>query len=230
MVKKVFKKILSMSCVAALLMTAPGTTLLADDIQESISLSETSDDSSVASVAEESVKEVIEEELAVDTDDSIEDSAIDTNESTEAEVIEENAEDGPSTNEVITDLADETVTDNVEETAGANNAWTVGDGVTATLVKEGNKDVLYFDSKGGTLWNDWSNGYWYKVLGNSAGIVDIIKFSESSTVMYLPEDSSELFGGEWANTFSNLEKIVFDKADASNVTDNVKACSMAVAI
>ncbi len=43
MVKKVFKKILSMSCVAALLMTAPGTTLLADDILEGISVSETSE-------------------------------------------------------------------------------------------------------------------------------------------------------------------------------------------
>ena len=52
-----------MSCVAALLMTAPGTTLLADDILEGISVSETSEDSSVASVAEESVQEVIGEEM-----------------------------------------------------------------------------------------------------------------------------------------------------------------------
>ena len=93
MVKKVFKKILSMSCVAALLMTAPGTTLLADDILEGISVSETSDDSSVASVAEESLQEVIGEDISVDADDSAEDSAIDTNESAEAEVIEGNVED-----------------------------------------------------------------------------------------------------------------------------------------
>ena len=134
MVKKVFKKILSMSCVAALLMTAHGTTLLADDILEGISVSETSDDSSVASVAEESLQEVIGEDISVDADDSAEDSAIDTNESAEAEVIEGNVEDGPSANEVITDLADETASDGVEETVGANNTWTVGDGVTATLV------------------------------------------------------------------------------------------------
>ena len=69
-----------------------------------------------------------------------------TDESAEADQIEEDS----SVDEVLSESTEESQTDSVEETVGANT-WTVGDGVTASLVKEGNKDVLYLDSKGGTL-------------------------------------------------------------------------------
>ena len=144
--KNAIKRFLAVSCVVALFMTTPGVIVLADEIYEDISVSDVLDDNSIAPVIEESVPEVIEEEVATETDGTTEVTEYITDESAEADQIEEDS----SVDEVLSESTEESQTDSVEETVGANT-WTVGDGVTASLVKEGNKDVLYLDSKGGTL-------------------------------------------------------------------------------
>ena len=144
--KNAIKRFLAVSCVVALFMTTPGVIVLADEIHEDISVSDVLDDNSIAPVIEESVPEVIEEEVATETDATTEVTEYITDESAEADQIEEDS----SVDEVLSESTEESQTDSVEETVGANT-WTVGDGVTASLVKEGNKDVLYLDSKGGTL-------------------------------------------------------------------------------
>ena len=144
--KNAIKRFLAVSCVVALFMTTPGVIVLADEIHEDISVSDVLDDNSIAPVIEESVPEVIEEEVATETDGTTEVTEYITDEFAEADQIEEDS----SVDEVLSESTEESQTDSVEETVGANT-WTVGDGVTASLVKEGNKDVLYLDSKGGTL-------------------------------------------------------------------------------
>ena len=144
--KNAIKRFLAVSCVVALFMTTPGVIVLADEIHEDISVSDVLDDNSIAPVIEESVPEVIEEEVATETDGTTEVTEYITDEFAEADQIEEDS----SVDEVVSESTEESQTDSVEETVGANT-WTVGDGVTASLVKEGNKDVLYLDSKGGTL-------------------------------------------------------------------------------
>ena len=71
---------------------------------------------------------------------------------------------------------------------------------------------MYFDSKGGTLWHNWLSH-----LGINAEIVQIIKFTEDSTKMYLPEDSSFLFMGGEYRTLSMIEQMELDKVDTSKV-------------
>ena len=61
--KNAIKRFLAVSCVVALFMTTPGVIVLADEIHEDISVSDVLDDNSIAPVIEESVPEVIEEEV-----------------------------------------------------------------------------------------------------------------------------------------------------------------------
>ena len=120
------------------------------------------------------------------------------------------------------DVSVETLVETAEESnvqdVGAST-WTVGNGVTAKMVVEGGKNVLYFNSKGGTLWNSWRSQ-----LGSSAGKINIIKFTGDSTKMYFPKDSRWLFNGDSRGdecALASLEKIDLKKADTSRVEDMV---------
>lgn len=95
-----------------------------------------------------------------------------------------------------------------EELVGLSesNTWTVGDGVSASIYNEDGRNVLYFDSDGGTL-----SAGWKSVLGDVADDVNVIRFTDESTVMYLPRDSYNLFSLE------SVEEIDFEKVDTSNV-------------
>ena len=163
MVKKALKRILSLGCIAALFMTTPRTTLLANNLQEGAIVSDIHDDSSVASVTKGSVPEVIEEDLTTESEGLVEDIGYwgDVSISEEPLIYSDDGSehwgDVPVSEEPLIYSDDESsvIVDDSSVATERNNEWIVGDGVTATLVKEGNKDVLYFDSKEGTLWNDW---------------------------------------------------------------------------
>ncbi len=209
---KVFKGLLAMSCVAALLSTAPGITVLAEEI--SIADESISEDYFMPGM-DESLSEPIE---AIEEDAS-EISVPEENVSDAEEIEEEYTSDVEVKPEEITSAADDAETEIPEETVGEGEAqtFTVGDGVTATLVKEGDKNVLYFDSESGTLWRDWQLKLWGNV-----DKVQIIKFTEDSNVMYLPKDSSYLFSGygygyDSCMLLRSVEQMQLDKVDTSNV-------------
>ena len=103
-------------------------------------------------------------------------------------------------------VLDEEVTISTAQEVGANT-WMAGDGVTATFNVQSGE--LVFDSNGGTLWTDWNSK-----LGIPKDAVRSIEVSDSSTVIYCPEDSSELFRG-----YINLTHLDLSKFDTSNVTD-----------
>lgn len=108
-----------------------------------------------------------------------------------------------------TSVADDAETVILEGIIRAGETFNVGDGVTAKLVKKRGKNVLYFDSKEGTLWHDW-----YLKLGDNAKIVHIIKFTEDSTVMYLSEDYSCFFGYKYNDLYlHSVEQIQLDNID-----------------
>ena len=105
----------------------------------------------------------------------------------------------------------------VEEIVGAGatiKKWTAGDKVTARLVKEGNKYIVYLESKGGTLWNTrWSAGeIWDSALSSEEKkCVNIIRVTDKSTKLYLQECFLIFAGFE----YPNLEQIDLGKIDIS---------------
>jgi len=202
------KRLLAALCTAILLMTSPGVVVLAYE-----------------SISDEFVSEQVEEITDVPKQREDAPNIVESQEDTLAvsapkEVMEEISvpEEGAEEIEVEdTSLATDADTEIREEVVGAEEEqlFTVGDGVIAKFVEERDKNVLYFDSKGGTLWNDWQS-----MLSGNADRVQIIRFTEDSTVMYLPEDSSYLFAGAgYFNSYSlyNVQQIELNKVDTSKV-------------
>ena len=205
------KRLLAALCTAILLMTSPSVSVLADE-----------------SISDEYVSEQVEEITDVSKQGEDAPNIVESQEdpldiSEPKEVMEEISvpEEGAEEIEVEdTSLADDAETEIPEEAVGEGEeqVFTVGDGVTAKLVKEGDKTVLYFDSKGGTLWHDWRSK-----LGDYAGTVKLIRFTTDTTVMYLPEDSSYLFNENYMYhdndlyALSEIEQIELDKVDTSKV-------------
>ena len=107
------------------------------------------------------------------------------------------------TESLAADISEESVV------GASNSSWVVGKNVTATLVREDNKNVLCFESKGGTLSKEWVSK-----LGSAAATVNVIRFSDESTVLHLPEDSEKLFCG---TGLPGVCKIVLDKTETASV-------------
>ena len=105
-------------------------------------------------------------------------------------------------------------------TGNPENKWVVGDKVTAKIVTEKNKKTLYFDSKGGTLWTDWQ-----RIPGESLRNVKKIAFTDGSTKMYLPKNSTRLFSyyldaqNQEQFYLSNLEEIDLTKCNTSKTVN-----------
>ena len=100
-----------------------------------------------------------------------------------------------------------------EETAEDNKI--VGDGVTATFDASTGEVVFYSD--GGTLWRDW-----LEKLEIEREAIKAIRVSESSEIVFLPADSSELFRGCEGLTSINLNK--FDTSNVTNMRDMFYSC------
>ena len=228
MKQNLLNRLIAMWCVGTLLMTVPSMNVLADDIQEAANVSEIIDDStSEFEISDEySDESLTEDEIQGDdgdvstsaTDESVDDAyyAADESEgasynavddSVDTEPIEEAARDDSSVAEDTTAII-EAEDNNAEELVGANT-WTVGKGVTAKIVKKGSENVLYFTSKGGTLWDDWKSK-----IGEALSTVSTITFTADSTKMYLPVDSCCLFHGE---ALKSIKRIDLKKADTSKV-------------
>ena len=258
--QNLWKRLIAMWCIGSLLMTAPATNVLADNIQQetnaseiiddSISESEISDDYSGASLTAEEMPGDEEDVFASESDESVEDAyhAADASEeapknvadsaeasnnatddsanapnntgddsaeapnnaaddSVDTEQIEEAVRDDSSVEEDTSAIL-EAEDSSVEELVGANT-WTVGNGVTAKIVKKDNENILYFTSKGGTLWKNWKSK-----IGNAVSTVNTITFTADSTKMYFPEDSSFLFFGDY---LKSIKRIDLKKVDTSKV-------------
>lgn len=226
--QNLWKRLIAMWCIGSLLMTAPATNVLADNIQQetnaseiiddSISESEISDDYSGASLTAEEMPGDEEDVFASESDESVEDAyhAADASEeapnnaaddSVDTEQIEEAVRDDSSVEEDTSAIL-EAEDSSVEELVGANT-WTVGNGVTAKIVKKDNENILYFTSKGGTLWKNWKSK-----IGNAVSTVNTITFTADSTKMYFPEDSAFLFFGDY---LKSIKQIDLKKVDTSKV-------------
>ena len=207
--KNILKRFLAASCVMTLVMTTPGVVVLADEMaEEEVVLSDISvGESNPATTLGGSIQEYNDENVVVKEDEGIADLE-------DAESLQEPiGDESEQTEEVFPDdvSVEEEFPDTVEETVGANT-WTVGNNVTATLIREGDEDILYFDSNEGTLSSNWRSK-----LGSSAEIIDQIKFTDSSTKMYLPANSVRLFCGDSNYGLVELNEIDLSKIDTSNV-------------
>ena len=116
-------------------------------------------------------------------------------------------------------INDENNDSDVTEGLVGTNTWTVSKNVTAKLVKEGKKNVLYLESKGGQLSeptpsNIWD--FWFTVIDTDVvSNVNVIKLTDNSTKLYLPKTN---FGTFWGRNFHNLEEVYFNKMDISKST------------
>ena len=128
--RKIWKKLLAAGCAVSLLTTAPGLTVLADQLQE---------DEVIVTEAEDPGEDVINENEAEQSEEVLEESAKDVI------TIEEGTE-PLSIEEKIVDSVDD------RETVGSEE-YTVGDGVTATF--DENTGTVEFYSEGGTLSKFW---------------------------------------------------------------------------
>ena len=173
MSQKILKKLLAAGCAVSLLVTAPGMTVLADEMQEDeVIVTEADDPEQVARPADVVPKNVIDE-YAVST-------------------IEEDIQHEEN---VPSDRVDMNYSAN-DEVVGEGNLI-VGDGVTATFDKE--NGAVEFYSDGGTLWSDWTD----KAGIDRQGIVSIkvasgiVYLPADSSGYYKKEDwwGYQLFGG-----------------------------------
>lgn len=187
--KKTWRKFLAAGCALSMLMTVPGVTVLADQIQE---------DEVIVTDAEDP-EELVEpfEEVQEDVIDEI--SGIASNKDKLRETYES------------ADSVDMTQVTN-EEVVGEGNL-VVGDGVTATFDEE--TGSLEFYSDGGTLWEDWldRSGLECSAIESikvSAGKVYLPKESSKIfAVSYYDDD-------EW-EFISNLKEIDLSGFDTSKV-------------
>ena len=99
-------------------------------------------------------------------------------------------------------IADEIEDEVPEEIVGS--PVQVGEGVTATFLSD--TDAVVFDSKGGTLWNDW--------ISKSGFEASEIKSICSNGKLYLPADSGFLF-----RNLTNLVDLDTTFINTSNVTN-----------
>ena len=147
---------------------------------------------------------------------------IDEQETVEEEVGAEIGAEEASFREEESDVERKTETESAEEeeekpetlVGAEGQRKSVGDNVTAGFDSE--TGTLTFYSHGGTLFHDW-----YQELGIDGPSIKAITISDDSDVMYLPEDSSFLFGGEGDSGIEllNLNSINLSKVNTTNVTN-----------
>ena len=209
--KKALKRLLAVSCAATLFMTAPGVSVLADEIQEEeIVLSEINEDEGIQETqSEEIAQEEDNEKLTGTASDSVDVLSEDTevpqdSDADEAEYTEEIAEDN------ISD--EETVIDSTEELVG-DNTWTAGEGVTASFDEE--TGTVSFSSDGGTLYREW--------LQNSSLEQNAVKSIQvESGKVYLPTDSSYIFCN--FTSLTNIDLSGFDTSNVENMRNMFDNC------
>ena len=263
----IWKRVLTLVCVVALLMTHQGVTVLANEDMAINNIAVTVDEGSRELEAEdeyieesdqvinetghEELGQVIDEtgpeepdQVIDETDPEESEQAIgetDLKESDQAIDKSGAEESNQVTNEIESEESsqifggtDISVIDNYDEeflindenndsdvTEGlvGTNTWTVSKNVTAKLVKEGKKNVLYLESKGGQLSeptpsNIWD--FWFTVIDTDVvSNVNVIKLTDNSTKLYLPKTN---FGTFWGRNFHNLEEVYFNKMDISKST------------
>ena len=198
--RKIWKKMLAAGCAASLLVTAPGMTVLADQLQE---------DEVIETEAEDPGDDVINENGAEQSEDVLEESAEDVI------TIEEGTE-PLSIEEKTVDSVDEA------ETVGSEE-YTVGDGVTATFDED--TGTVEFYSEGGTLSEYWRYKLWDKMeeiksIKVASGTVFLPEDSDSIfSICY--EEYSEGYEG-YERYVSNLEEFDSSGFDTSNVTSMYK--------
>lgn len=191
--RKIWKKLLAAGCAVSLLTTAPGMTVLADQLQE---------DEEIVTEAENPGDDVINENGAEQSEDVLEESAEDVI------TIEEGTE-PLSIKEKTVDSVDEA------ETVGAEE-YTVGDGVTATFDED--TGTVEFYSEGGTL-----SEYWRYKLWDKMEEIKSIKVASGTVFLPEDSDSIfsicyEEYSDEDDITVSNLEYFDSSGFDTSNVT------------
>ena len=263
----IWKRVLTLVCVVAILMTHQGVTVLANEDMAINNIAVTVDEGSRELEAEdeyieesdqvinetghEELGQVIDEtgpeepdQVIDETDPEESEQAIgetDLKESDQAIDKSGAEESNQVTNEIESEESsqifggtDISVIDNYDEeflindenndsdvTEGlvGTNTWTVSKNVTAKLVKEGKKNVLYLESKGGQLSeptpsNIWD--FWFTVIDTDVvSNVNVIKLTDNSTKLYLPKTN---FGTFWGRNFHNLEEVYFNKMDISKST------------
>ena len=222
--RKIWKKLLAAGCAVSLLTTAPGLTVLADQIQED----------EVIVIDAEDPKQLVE---------PVEDVPVD--------VIDENAvifsiEDERSETYEPVDSLDMTQVIN-EEVVGEGNL-VVGDGVTATFDEDTGAVEFYSDE--GTLWADWtdeadieresiksirvasgtvylptdSGGLWDgwddKLFGRLNNLTDLdLSGFDTSNVIYM----SYMFYG--CSSLTNLDLSGFDTSNVTEMSYMFRGCS-----
>ena len=129
-VKKALKKLLAVGSVLSIVMTVPGVSVLADEIQEEMVVSAAEDPEQRVETAE-----ILDDELT-DMEEVFEDISDENDPKDSSDSIEEEPNDLSDDGELI----------------GAGE-YTVGDGVTATFDEE--TGAVEFYSDGGTLWENW---------------------------------------------------------------------------
>ena len=192
--RKIWKKLLAAGCAVSLLTTAPGMTVLADQLQE---------DEVIVTEAEDPGEDVINENGAEQSE----------------EVLEESAKDVISIEEGTEPLSiEEKIVDSVDdrETVGSEE-YTVGDGVTATF--DENTGTVEFYSEGGTLSKFWMHELWDKMeeiksIKVASGTVFLPEDSDSIFSIYY-----DVYSEEDERRMSNLEEFDSSGFDTSNVTN-----------
>ena len=92
----------------------------------------------------------------------------------------------------------------------ADDRFPVGENVTAGFDRE--TGTVTFYSQGGTLSDDWESMLFVKSSSIDGCDIENITISDDSDVMYLPENSENMF-----RYFYSLKSLDFSKADTSNV-------------
>lgn len=238
-----WRRMLSVGCIAAMLMTAPGMSVLAEESQQEEILTadmeeEVVDDSSgiqddssmiqyeesVANIAEEAADASVSNETEY-TDEQNEEPEKSTND-TEV-IIGETLTDELSVEEEESLIADDSDLEATEELIGDDiidiDGYSLGNGVYATVTHHpiySPRDPIIYDvelfSKGGTLPRNWQEklDITQKLPEDWRYYTRTIKTSTSpGGIFYLPVDSSKLFAG-----FEHLEEIInFNQVNTSKV-------------
>ena len=199
--KNSFRKLLAAFCAASMIMTLPGISAYAEELETPVEVFELSDDITTP-------LDIVEEPAEV--------SALTEVEAPDPEEQEDSAE--------TVDLPDEyslPTEDNMTEESVGVKQYKVGDGVTATFDPDTGSIVLTTTS-GGTLWRDWLEraGIERREI-TSIAVVSTLGSVPSKWKVKLPADASGYKAGEYYlfGFLTNLISFDFRGFDTSNVTD-----------
>ena len=199
--KNSFRKLLAAFCAASMIMTLPGISAYAEELETPVEVFELSDDITTP-------LDIVEEPAEV--------SALTEVEAPDPKEQEDSAE--------TVDLPDEyslPTEDNMTEESVGVKQYKVGDGVTATFDPDTGSIVLTTTS-GGTLWRDWLEraGIERREI-TSIAVVSTLGSVPSKWKVKLPADASGYKAGEYYlfGFLTNLISFDFRGFDTSNVTD-----------